>query len=434
MEKNYQFFLSYARNDSQGNPWLKRLYGDLARDVRSGANLDSTLKATDIGFIDEKGIEGGTQWTFELAEALQSSKTLICLYSRSYFHSQWCGKEFQVFLDRLKALPDRLPGGGLPPLIQPVLWDRPDKLPKPLPKIIDDLKLQYANADYGEAYIENGLEYILRTEDEKAYQQFLLAFRECVVKAVKNYSLPQMERLEPWEKIESAFRAEIPPITTSPTVLPDTTSLPAASGPEAAWFVYVAGRDQDYAGIRSQRDCYGKRGGALWRPYSPPSDKTAGVIIQRVASSLGSGIFCETLPLSKQLIEHLRKAEDTNTLVIIIVDPWSMHLDNFRAPLAALDHANLVNCGVIIVWNTQDSETKNNQNALREKIEATFASTIVSEQIYFRDAAKSEEEFEQDLCDAIKSVSNKIIKRGKLLRRVDTAGGALPKLDVPIGN
>jgi hypothetical protein len=92
-----------------------------------------------------------------------------------------------------------------------------------------------------------------------------------------------------------------------------------------------------------------------------------------------------------------------------------------------------VNCGVIIVWNDQDPETQAKRDDLRRRIEATFASTIVSEQIFFRDSVKSETELEKEMCDAVESVSKKIMKRAKLLRPVDITGGSLPKLDVPGG-
>ena len=430
MSKDYWFFLSYARNDAKGDPWLKEFYERLARGVSQAAALASGLEPEDIGFIDDRGIESGTQWTDELAEALQSSRVLVCLYSRSYFNSEWCGKEFQVFRDRVQAYVDAHPGLKWPPLIQPVLWDRPDKLPKPFPEIVNDLKLQYAESAYGQMYGEHGLEYIVKLGEKKEYERFLLEFPERVVNAARDHPLPRLEQLKPWEEVGNPFRQ-------APKVLPDLTPagllrasapLPEAKGPEVAWFVYVAGRDQDYLGKREKRDSYGQIGGPLWKPYLPPNDKTAAFIAHSTAIS--KGMFGETLALSAQLAEHLRVARDTNTIVLLIVDPFSVELDAYWGPVAALNEYNFINCGVIILMNEKDPETLAKGEQLWDKIDKTFADTKVSNQLFFRESVKSDE-FANALCAAIDEVRDKIMKRGRILRPVDSTGGSLPILNVP---
>src|SRR5262244_3020632 len=52
------------------------------------------------GFVDRTDIRAGQEWPDELAEALRTAETMVCLYSPSYFRSEYCGKEMQVFLDR----------------------------------------------------------------------------------------------------------------------------------------------------------------------------------------------------------------------------------------------------------------------------------------------------------------------------------------------
>src|SRR3954468_18823863 len=100
---NYWFFLSYARRDAlSNNPYLKKFYKDLALAVGSAAALNSSVEVSDIGFIDNQGIETGDNWRETLAEALQTSRVLVCLFSRSYFNSEFCGKEFHAFSLRLE--------------------------------------------------------------------------------------------------------------------------------------------------------------------------------------------------------------------------------------------------------------------------------------------------------------------------------------------
>ena len=56
-----------------------------------------------IGFRDKKEIYPGADWRNALSKSLQTSKVLLCLYSQSYFASDYCGKEFAVFQQRVKA-------------------------------------------------------------------------------------------------------------------------------------------------------------------------------------------------------------------------------------------------------------------------------------------------------------------------------------------
>lgn len=93
---DYWFFLSYARNDANGYAYLKQFFEDLAREIRRMVPLDANTKYTEIGFIDQSDIETGDQWPQTLTEALQTSKTLVCLYSRGYFNSEFCGRELAL--------------------------------------------------------------------------------------------------------------------------------------------------------------------------------------------------------------------------------------------------------------------------------------------------------------------------------------------------
>src|SRR5215831_1299177 len=96
------FFVSYARNDTDYEPFrkdMKRLIDDLTARVA----VKMAVPRAGICFFDESSIETGTIWKSELADALSSTRVGVTLYSPSYFTSKWCGKEFQVFLDRAAA-------------------------------------------------------------------------------------------------------------------------------------------------------------------------------------------------------------------------------------------------------------------------------------------------------------------------------------------
>jgi hypothetical protein len=85
------------------------------------------------GFIDRADIQPGDEWPEALAEGLRTAETLVCLYSPSYFGSDYCGKEMQVFLER-RANYMRSNAGKPPANIIAVAWQPiPRRVPKTLP-------------------------------------------------------------------------------------------------------------------------------------------------------------------------------------------------------------------------------------------------------------------------------------------------------------
>src|SRR5258706_10337779 len=106
-KSGYWFFLSYARRDAKGdngneNPWFQKFSSDLAQQVGTAFGLPAAIPNKDIEFYDRESIPAGSDWDKDLAEALQSSKVLVCLYSPAYFNSVYCGKEFTVFNSRVR--------------------------------------------------------------------------------------------------------------------------------------------------------------------------------------------------------------------------------------------------------------------------------------------------------------------------------------------
>src|SRR5204863_5934745 len=112
--------------------------------------------ATDeIGFLDVSSIKTGASWSGKIASALQTCRVLVCLYSPSYFKSEYCGKELQAFLSRVREYQREHNLYEPPQLIFPVLWLSPEELPKPLPEAVS--WIQFTDIDLGDGYASNGL-------------------------------------------------------------------------------------------------------------------------------------------------------------------------------------------------------------------------------------------------------------------------------------
>src|SRR5262249_22805999 len=140
------FFVSYARADTEYAPYREAM--DKFVNALS-ACVAAKLGAHNEGicFFDTSSIEAGTVWSVKLADALRSCKVGIALYSPSYFTSQWCGKEFQVFLDRAGAAADQVEIAG----VVPVLWMPCTTLPPSVQKI------QYTDDTFPPEYGELGI-------------------------------------------------------------------------------------------------------------------------------------------------------------------------------------------------------------------------------------------------------------------------------------
>jgi hypothetical protein len=94
----YDVFLSYS-HAQKWPEWVEAhflpiiehwLSAELGRDV--------------VIFRDRRNVEAGQQWAQEIEGALASSRTMISLWSKSYFQSEWCRHELGAILARADQL------------------------------------------------------------------------------------------------------------------------------------------------------------------------------------------------------------------------------------------------------------------------------------------------------------------------------------------
>jgi len=413
---DYRFFLSYSRRDAkeQGhkeNAWFARFRENLIRDVAREAKLPAHVPEDQVGFYDRQGIDLGDPWRTALVDGLQQSRVLVCLYSQNYFASEYCGKEFEVFLRRQAENP----GVGAKAII-PVLWDAPTKLPEPLPDCLAEA--QFTHKSLGDTYAEKGLFHLLRMQKEVEYQAFLEAIAEKITKAGA-VVLPPAKNLGPLDKVVSAFHRT--------TTAAAAAGSPTPKGVKAALMVYVAGADTDYT-RRTNRSAYGAES-YEWQPYRPDSEEIVGAVAPNVVSS--RGLFPAVLPVTADLSTKLQEAEDKNTMVMILVDPWTVEIATFGQVFDSVDRIRLSNCGVIIPWSPNDPElseidpdemkvdpktTKTRGAALHGRLLAKLSHIWTAKDVVFVKQVPSEEKFKQALGDAIDEIRKRISERGRLLR------------------
>lgn len=90
------FFLSYARKDDR-DEFVKRFYDDLALELRRiGADPSAQPPFRDV---ERLGL--GADWARVLGGAVGHCRAFVALYSPSYLSSEYCGKEWTAFRERL---------------------------------------------------------------------------------------------------------------------------------------------------------------------------------------------------------------------------------------------------------------------------------------------------------------------------------------------
>jgi FxsC-like protein len=444
---NYWFFLSYARRNDlsygrigggKDRQLIPQFYQDLAREMISRGPASIPRTETEVGFFDQAGIETGDIWDETLAIALRTSRVLVCLYSRGYFESEYCGKEFQVFQSRVRDYSITRKATHLP-LIIPVLWHCPDKYPS-LPTCISDI--QYAHNEFGSVYAAEGLEYIMRLQKcRDNYEEFLMKFADKLIAIAEEHSMPILAECPPLKTIQSAFHAPTP--VPQSDVMPndakdeeDDESELENTGPGVVHFVFAAASSQEFRQVRTKLEAYTEGGGRYWKPYIPDVEKQAGFITQQALTDME--LQQEVLPCSRTLTDQILKVDEqeSNVIILIVVDPWSLLLERYRQRLNTYDRANLVRCAILVVWNDREQEPGINPEDVKLKIKQTFSSILVNKNMYFRAAVSSEPDLRNQVQAAIIEIQRKLAERAKLLRPIppsDTGFTQIPQITGPGG-
>jgi len=415
------FFLSYSRVDSEGTPYVSKFYKDLVNEVRRLAALRGA-KDSDVGFFDASAIKTGSSWREQLSNTLNTCRVLVCLYSQGYFNSEYCGREFHLFRSRIDdyigVSPEHTPR---PQLILPILWDPPDWLPAPLPYAVSEI--QYSDAELGESYAREGLYVLIKSfKFDSDYQEFLVKFARRIVQAGRADVLRPLSRFPDISEVPNALQ-EKPHLSSV-----EATPLDKNAFLRVAQFVYVAGNGAELMEVRDNVASYAEQGGREWRPYHPDAPKPIGILSQGVATM--EGLQYETYPVSEDLIEKLRAAEAANSVVVIVVDPWSIQVKPYRERMLDFDETDFLNCRVLVPWNDKDEETSKSFGVLSTDVRRTFTRKFILN-TYIKDSIKSLEELEREIYISINEIRSRLLLKAKVHRRVDNTGGAIPSIAIP---
>jgi FxsC-like protein len=342
------FFLSYAhtprRNEGDSlDPdfWITELYRDICRRVRTLTDRH----AREIGFMDTDLRFG--EWSSDLSRALTSCRVFVPLFSRRYFDSAHCGKEWSAFAERARTETPRGDDGASRMI--PALWRPVDE--SLLPERARNLRFEHAQ--FGELYAQLGFYQLMKlSRYREEYEQavYLLAKRivEVAERTPVGAGLPAR-----YDALDSAFGPGTLSVLGGKRVLvtvvaPDKAHLPG--GRLSRWYGATA---------------------LDWRPYPGSSAKT---IAEHAVDLLqAAGYRADVGTLSEHAGELLGD-EPPAAPVVLLVDPWAALLPETRDLLrrAAVKHDPWV--GVMVIWDRKgDPQTVSEEPMFRSRIEHFLA-------------------------------------------------------------
>jgi len=94
----YDIFLSYKRH-RESLRWLDEHFQPLLEYY-----VEEHAGERPKVFRDDQVIEAGDTWPTQLGTALGSSRVLVALWTKTYFHSHWCNRELALMAARERSV------------------------------------------------------------------------------------------------------------------------------------------------------------------------------------------------------------------------------------------------------------------------------------------------------------------------------------------
>jgi FxsC-like protein len=342
------FFLSYAhspRGDEGGQDpdlWIAQLYDALCEHISQLTDLTPGSKP---GFMDRE-LRQGQEWPWRLSNALATCRVFVPLYSKRYFKSEHCGKEWFAFHRRALNYA-AVSGAGRVETIVPALWIpmRDGRLPEATRSV------QFRPADFGPLYAEHGFYGIMKVNRWRdAYDEAVYLLARRMVDAAESSPVEPDQAFQ-YESMPAAFGGDV---GTSPRDKLLRVTVVASRDDELP-----EGRDPSYYG----------RDARAWNPYRPGSVRALADHAADLARSLSY------TPDVGDLYEHqddLLGSGRPSGPEVLLIDPWAVMQLECREVLRRFDPLDKPWVKVVVVWNRQDTQLQ----ADADKVESALAAVL----------------------------------------------------------
>jgi FxsC-like protein len=355
------FFLSYARTPKRDpsdrddpDRWVFKLYKDLC-----GAILQMTdARPEEAGFMDREN-KLGSEWSPELSTALARCRVFVPLYSRRYFESDNCGREWFAFARR--EITHKARGSQVVDAVVPALWTRIDR--DKLPHVAQSV--QFDHNFLGERYCTDGFYGIMKLQNYRAdYQRAVHRLAERII-AVGD------------ESVAFADENVVNGMTQA-----DFESLPSAFGPasvsrtaEGQLEIVVLAHDFSTLPPGRASDYYGATP-HTWSPYRP--DYTQPVADYAVELAKKCLDCTPQVRAFEDDMAHWGSNGHPVPPSLCLVDAWVSISAKHQEQLSRLDQVKESWVSVLVPWNSQDLGMHDAKDDLREKLREHLGRKLAS--------------------------------------------------------
>ena len=384
------FYLSYARSDA--DVYLERFHSDLAHRV---TELTGQTLSTAVSFFDRNLIDRGRNWYERIAQPLTRARTLVAIVSPNFVVSEFCGKEWQLFVERAQR-------DGRAASILPVMW-APPRFIENVPSVIS--RIMWWNENFPERYREEGLRRLISLGGRRSqYREFIDSFAERLMELAADAPAPTVGTIPPFETVANAFAGE--------------ERLVPSRSEDIVRFVVMAGTSAEMDRIRNNGAGYGKYA-EDWAPYQRTP---VALVAENAAAKYGASVEAYAAPDG---LEQLVKSDQS---FIVIVDVWALKLQRVSQMLSDLGRYYAETWSYILVFD-EEQDTHENSEELRAAGNETLRNTY---NIGLRKIQEvhSEPELIQALGSAITTLQLELISRARPVRP-DPPDPPLPLIDGP---
>lgn len=335
------FFLSYARTPKRDpadrddpDRWVYKLFKDLCAVILQMTDA----RPEEAGFMDREN-QIGTVWSPELGSAIARCRVFVPLYSRRYFESDNCGREWFAFARR--EITKKARGRQVVDAIVPALWTRLDR--EKLPYVAQSV--QFNHKLLGERYCTEGFYGIMKLQNYRAdYQRAIHRLAERII-AVADDSSPVSDH----DLMHGIARS-------------DFDSLPSAFGPASArrttdgrLQIAVLAHDTSTIPLGRAADYYGSTPHS-WSPYRPDYPQPLADYASELAQKC---LDCKPLigVFGDEIVNWAGNGHPVPPS-LCLVDPWVSVSSKYQEQLARLNQIEEPWVTVLVPWNRNDLGTR----------------------------------------------------------------------------
>ncbi|MGA8727192.1 MAG: TIR domain-containing protein [Terracidiphilus sp.] len=417
----------------ESDPLLVDFCNELASTVRR------IMSSNEEYFFDSKNIPPGAEWPRTLEDALQTVRSMLCFYSPKYFNSPDCGREMKAFRLRLHKFREANPGKeGFGPL--GLLWESEIDIKSLIPPQLQDLQYNLPHWDGGDVTRTDqlrkrlsgfGLRYILQrasagqNQDKVDRVDIINYYAQHIKKITQSCDLSAYAFEGEYKQLQPEFPAE------------RGSNAPAAHalsgyglGPKFVKVLFLVGKANEISRIEYGRNLryYDEHDERLWKPFLPGLEEEIVILVNRAITSekaIAESIVCPTIPDESKLTDVLRQVKANNNVLVVIVDPWSSYIPEFRPSLGVINERRLINLALFLPWNDEDEETHKHASELMERLNTSFEDLQeglqLEEMIYH-----SPDELERQLRAKIVLIQSKIVARAAKTGSIRPLPGGTP--------